>query len=158
VYSDPGKGTNFKIYLPLSTSALEEPAMTTSLVLHRGTETILLAEDDGSVRELTATVLKNFGYTVIEAVDGEEAVKKFMENKDRVNLLIFDVIMPKKNGKEAYNDIQAVSSGVKVLFLSGYTANLIHKKGILEDDANFLMKPVLVNNLLKKVRELLDEK
>jgi YesN/AraC family two-component response regulator len=81
-----------------------------------------------------------------------------MENKDRVNLLIFDVIMPKKNGKEAYNDIQAVSSGVKVLFLSGYTANLIHKKGILEDDANFLMKPVLVNILLKKVRELLDEK
>jgi PAS domain S-box-containing protein len=156
VSSDPGKGTNFKIYLPLSTSALEEPTMTTSLVLHRGTETILLAEDDGSVRELTATVLKNFGYTVIEAVDGEEAVKKFMENKDRVNLLIFDVIMPKKNGKEAYNDIQAVSSGVKVLFLSGYTANLIHKKGILEDDANFLMKPVLVNNLLKKVRELLD--
>jgi DNA-binding response OmpR family regulator len=156
VSSDPGKGTNFKIYLPLSASALEEPTMTTSLVLHRGTETILLAEDDGSVRELTATVLKNFGYTVIEAVDGEDAVKKFMENKDRVNLLIFDVIMPKKNGKEAYNDIQAVSSGVKVLFLSGYTANLIHKKGILEDDANFLMKPVLVNNLLKKVRELLD--
>jgi PAS domain S-box-containing protein len=158
VYSDPGKGTNFKIYLPLSASALEEPAMTTSLVLHRGTETILLAEDDGSVRELTATVLKNFGYTVIEAVDGEDAVEKFMENKDRVNLLIFDVIMPKKNGKEAYNDIQAVSSGVKVLFLSGYTANLIHKKGILENDANFLMKPVLVNILLKKVRELLDEK
>jgi DNA-binding response OmpR family regulator len=79
-----------------------------------------------------------------------------MENKDRVRLLIFDVIMPKKNGKEACNEIQAVCPGIKVLFLSGYTANLVHKKGVLEDGANFLMKPILVNNLLKKVRGLLD--
>lgn len=74
-------------------------------------ETILLAEDDRPVRELTATVLQNFGYTVIEAVDGEDAVKQFMENKDRVRLLIFDVIMPKKNRKEACNEIQACLPG-----------------------------------------------
>ena len=102
VYSEPGEGTTFKIYLPLIKPGIEEirPEVTTSP--ERGTETILLAEDDEEVRLFTKEVLEDFGYRVIAAVDGKDAIEKFMVNKDKIHLLLFDVIMPKENGKEAY--------------------------------------------------------
>jgi DNA-binding response OmpR family regulator len=103
-------------------------------------------------------VLEQFGYTVIEAEDGEEAVNKFMEHRDLIKLLLFDVIMPKKNGREAYAKIKIFSPGMKVLFLSGYTVDTIQRKGLLEPGMNFIMKPVPVNELLRKVRSLLDSR
>ena len=102
-------------------------------------------------------MLGRYGYNVITAEDGEDAVNKFSENRGMVQLLLFDVIMPRKNGKEAYTEIKKIKSDIKVIFISGYTADIIHKKGILEEGLNFILKPISKNNLLRKVREVLDQ-
>jgi PAS domain S-box-containing protein len=159
-YSEINKGTTFRIYLPVfKTAAVREtkPAETVGISLSRGTETILLAEDEESVRRLIRDVLKESGYKVIEAVDGEEAVSKFMENKDKIDLLLLDVVMPKMSGKEAYEIIKKVKPDIKLLMTSGYSADFISKKGIIEEGLNFLAKPMSPANLLKKVREALDK-
>ena len=117
---------------------------------------MLVAEDDNDVRAFTSSVLREFGYKVIEAVDGEDAAAKFMENTGKVDLLLLDVVMPKKNGREAYEEIKKASPDTKAIFLSGYTANIVHKQGILERDMNFILKPVSPRELLRKVREVLD--
>lgn len=156
VYSEPGRGTTFKIYLPLSDISPDE-LKKEDVFLPRGkSETVLLAEDDGNVRNLIRVVLGEYGYQVIEAVDGEDAVRKFIDNKDRVDLLVLDVIMPKKNGKEVYDEISGMAPGKKALFISGYTADIIHKKGILESGVHFISKPIAPQDFLRKVREILD--
>ncbi len=158
VESEPGKGTTFNIYLPLvKTAAREGEASKIVEIIKGGTETILIAEDDESLRELAGSVLKEFGYTVIEAKDGADATLKFHEHREKVKLLILDVIMPKKNGKEVFDEIKNISPDIKALFVSGYTSEIVHKKGIIDVGLNFLPKPILPNQLLKKVREILDE-
>jgi PAS domain S-box-containing protein len=160
-YSELGKGTTFKIYLPLieAEAEVKEPLMSAlaGAVQPRGSETILLAEDDSEVRKITRNILEGSGYRVIEAVDGEDAVTKFLLGKDEIQLLIFDVIMPKKSGKDAYEEVKKIAPGVKALFTSGYTADIIHRKGILEEGLNFIAKPVAPDILLKKIREVLDQ-
>lgn len=156
VSSEEGRGTTFKIYLPV-VPTFEGQRLSVELPpIQGGVETVLVAEDDEVVRKLTRNVLEQFGYTVIEAEDGEDAVNKFMEHRDLIKLLLFDVIMPKKNGREAYAKIKIFSPDMKVLFLSGYTADTIQRKGLLEPGLNFIMKPVPVNELLRKVRSILD--
>ena len=113
-------------------------------------------EDDKQVRSLLKEILSNAGYHIIEAVDGDDAIEVFQKNKDNVHLLILDVIMPKKNGKEVYEEIKKVKSDMKVIFVSGYSADIIHKKGILEVGLNFISKPVSPDELLIKVRDVLD--
>ncbi len=156
VYSEPGKGTTFRIYLPIATGAVEEEKEVISGEMRGGTETILVAEDDEGLRKLASTVLGAFGYTVLTAADGEEAVDIFAANREAVSLVILDVVMPKKNGKEAYEEIRKLSPDLPALFTSGYTANIIHKKGILEEGLHFIHKPVSPQELLLKVREVLD--
>lgn len=155
-YSELGKGTTFKIYLPLAESREEEKSVVL-LPPEKGTETVLLAEDDETVRRSTKEILEHWGYEVIEAENGEDAIKVFNENMDKIQILILDVIMPKMNGKEAYEEIKKIKPDIKALFMSGYTANIIHKKGILEEGINFISKPVSPNELLRKVREVLDQ-
>jgi len=106
---------------------------------------------------LSRTVLTEYGYTVIEAVDGEEAVKKFVENKDRIQLLLFDLIMPKMNGKEAYDEIRKIKPDMKVIFASGYAPDLVRQKASLENGAHLVFKPISPMQLLRKVRSVLDE-
>ncbi len=158
VCSDPGKGTTFKIYLPLIDSPVEELKPDTGApVTVGGTETILLAEDEEEVRNFCEKVLEKFGYKVITAADGEEAIQKFMENKDGINLLVFDVLMPKKSGKEAYNAIKEIRSDMKVLFMSGYSEDIIHKKGLpLKRGLHFISKPISPKRFLMRVRMALD--
>jgi len=127
-------------------------------VYSAGTETILVAEDDENVRYIAANVLEQYGYAVIQAADGEDAVNKFMDNKDRVKLLLLDVIMPKKNGREVLEKIKIFQPDIDVLFLSGYTADIMHQRGLLDKGVNFVLKPVPMNNLLRKVRAILDRK
>lgn len=159
VYSEPGKGTTFKIYLPLIKSEVEEKVSAMPAAYPEGgTEIVLVAEDDQAVRKLTKDILERFGYKVIVAEDGEDAIGKFMDNKENIQLLLLDVIMPRKNGKEVYEEIKKIKPDIKTIFLSGYTANLIHKKGILEEGLNFILKPVSPKELLRKVREALDKK
>ena len=157
-YSEPGKGTTFRIYLPLiKTEEVKEikPAEPEKPVT--GTETILLAEDEENVRELTRIVLEEYGYKVIEAIDGEDAVNKFMENKYRIDLLLFDLIMPKMSGKEAFDRIRKIMPDIKVLFASGYPADFIHREEITEQGLSFVSKPISPTALIKKVREALDK-
>jgi PAS domain S-box-containing protein len=158
VYSEPGKRTEFKIYLPLIKSAVEKDKEVIFPSIKHGTETVLIAEDDAQVREMIKAVLTGFGYTVLMAGDGEDAIRVFHENKDNIQLLIIDVIMPKKNGKEIYEAIKRVRPDIKAIFTSGYDANVIHKKGILEGGFEFISKPILPDEMLRKVRDVLDKK
>ena len=159
VYSESGKGTTFKIYLPVIKAKVEEVKEAVSAApLQGGTETILAAEDDAALRKLTRTVLEAYGYKVIIAEDGEDAVRKFMDNKDKIKLCVLDMIMPKKSGREAYDEIKKIRPDIKVLFASGYTADKIHKEGILEEGMEFILKPIFPKDLLRKVREILDRR
>ena len=111
---------------------------------------MLVAEDDEALRRLSKSVLEIFGYTVITAVDGEDAISKFRDNSDKIQLLVFDLIMPRKSGKEAYEEILKMRPDVKVLFMSGYPTDVISQKGIFEKGVGFLYKPVLPTDLLKR--------
>lgn len=154
--SEPNQGTTFNIYLPLVDHRLIENQPVRAAP-GQGTEYILLAEDDKKVRDTTRNILEEFGYKAIEAVNGDDAVRKFIDNRDTIQLLIMDVIMPKKNGKEAYEEIKIIKPDVKVLFLSGYSNDIIHRKGIIDENLNFLAKPASPIKLLSKIRELLDK-
>jgi len=156
VDSVPGAGTTFRIYMPLASETNESHADTPPARIQGGTETLLLAEDDEVVRKLTKTLLSEAGYQVLDAVDGEQAVELFLQNRDSVDLLILDVIMPKKNGKEALEEIKRTHPGVKALFMSGYAADVFEKKNIREDMQNIISKPILPAELLRRVREILD--
>lgn len=157
VYSETGRGTTFKIYLPLIKSKVKEATPADLLIIKGGKETVLVAEDDALVRELIKEVLSGYGYSVIEAGDGEETIRVFNENKDSIQLLILDVIMPKKNGKEVYDEIKEIKPDIKAIFTSGYTADIINKKGILEEGLEFILKPISPDRLLRTVREVLDK-
>jgi len=156
VYSEPGKGTTFKILLPHISSKVKSLKDEGLQNAKGGIETILIGEDDQQVRNLLKEVLSHAGYNIIEAVDGDDAIKVFHENKDKIDLLILDVIMPKKNGKEVYDEIRKVKSDIKVIFVSGYSADIMNKKGILEFGLNFISKPVSPDKLLIKIRDILD--
>ena len=157
-YSEPGMGTTFKIYLPLVKSKSEEPKAAEVVTPKGGKETILVTEDNKEVRALTKAVLDEFGYKVIEAVDGEDGINKFIANKDTIQLVMLDVVMPKKSGKEASIAIKKIRPEVKILFTSGYTADIIQRKDILDEEADFITKPVTPHELLTKIREMLDKK
>jgi DNA-binding response OmpR family regulator len=122
-----------------------------------GTETILLAEDDEHLRKLSLIVLGQMGYTVITADNGEDAVAKFKQNKDRIQLLLFDIMMPKKSGRDAYDEIRKVMPTVPALFVSGYTPDMLREKSLIEEGAVMISKPMSPQALLKKVREVLDQ-
>jgi len=119
---------------------------------------ILLAEDNDDVREGLKEVLETGGYRVIEAADGADAVRKFMEEESRtsIRLLILDVMMPKKNGKEVYDLIRKVRPDVHVLFTSGYQSDVIERQGVEADRKHFIVKPFSPQILLRKVHQILD--
>ncbi len=157
VYSKPEEGAIFNIYLPIiKQGRLDNKEKETYSAPSGGTESLLIAEDDAEVRILLKVVLAEHGYSVIEAVDGNDAVAKFMENRDRIKLLILDVVMPEKNGKDVYEEIQQTSPDIKVLFVSGYAQDVIQRRGLIEEGRDYLAKPVFPHELLVKVREILD--
>jgi len=157
VYSEPGEGTVFKIYLPLCDDAVLERTPEDIAAVKGGHETILVAEDNAALRDLSRFVLESFGYTVITAEDGEDTIAKFLENRERINLVLLDVIMPKKSGKEICAAIRKISPKMKILFVSGYTMEIIGNKGWEEGDVDFIQKPFPAKSLLSKVREVLDK-
>ena len=158
VYSEPGEGTVFNIFLPLCVeAALNNKFEDASPPAEGGHETILVAEDEATLRDLSRMVLESFGYTVITADNGEEAIAKFLENQDRINLVLLDMIMPKKNGKEVGEAIRKVSPKMKILFSSGYTDEIVTNKEMREDSFEFIQKPYPPKSLLLKVREILDK-
>ncbi len=157
VASELGKGTRYRILLPIVRAPeVSEKKNTERTIAARGTETILIAEDEAGIRDLITTILADQGYEVIDSADGEEAVRLFRENQEKVALVMLDGIMPKKSGKEACFEIKALNPEVKVIFMSGYSENMINLEETKFKDVHFLQKPVLPSNILKKVREVLD--
>jgi len=153
-----GKGTTFNIYFPAISEIVEENRPKPATALMAGTETVLIAEDDENIRNLNATFLQELGYRVLTAVDGYDALEKFNENKDKIDIVILDVVMPGKNGKEVYDRIIETRPTTKVLFTSGYTADIISSKGIREKEFDFLAKPHQPVELSRKLRKMLDNK
>ncbi|MBI4684331.1 MAG: response regulator [Nitrospirae bacterium] len=157
-YSELGKGTTFRIYLPMTKAEGPQKTKTPERVAPAGgTETILVAEDDDAVRKLSIHLLEESGYKVIEAVNGEDAVEIFMTHRDEIQLLFFDLIMPKINGREAYEKIKHVRQDVKALFTSGYPEEHIYKQDIIAQGLDFIAKPAPPAVLLSKIREVLDK-
>jgi PAS domain S-box-containing protein len=156
VSSQPGKGTTFTTYFPLAESAGSALTVQEKEELKGGSEVILVAEDNEDVRQIVTTVLRDFGYTVIEAVDGVDAVEKFNENREGIDLLLLDVIMPRKNGKEAYIELKKIRPDIRAVFMSGYTGDILSKKGISREGIPMIAKPIVIEKLLKQIRELLD--
>ena len=157
VYSEPGHGTTFKIYLPLSDQNLTIPDLRQCTFPAGGTETLLLVEDNADIRQLLRELLTEAGYRIIEAFDGQDGIEKFREHREEIRLLILDVIMPRKNGREVYEEARIIQKDLKALFMSGYTADIISRKGILEGEFNFISKPLSPSKILRKIRSLLDE-
>jgi PAS domain S-box-containing protein len=155
VYSEPGSGTTFRIYLPLIEAQVEKIKPEVIQPIETGTETVLLAEDEAAIREFIKKLLEEYGYKVITAVDGQTAINEFKAHKDKIQLVLLDVIMPNRNGKEAYEEIKKIRPDIKALFMSGYPADIIHKHDIIEKGFAYIEKPVSPTKLLKKIREAL---
>ena len=159
VYSGPGGGTTFKIYLPRveekAESVKKEIIPMDSL---RGSETILVVEDDDALRNLALEILKQSGYTVLEASNGEEALVVSEQHEGAIHLMITDVVMPGMNGGELAERLRPLQSETKMLYMSGHTVNTIVHHGILDSALEFLQKPFTLEVLVRKVREVLDKK
>lgn len=158
VHSIPGKGTTFNVALPAADAPVREKAEAPLTLPPRGTEAILLAEDDPGVRSVTRSVLMNSGYAVLEAADGQEALEMFIRHKDEIDLVILDVIMPKKDGTAVYVEMKRIRPDIVALFTSGYPADTAGGKLNEEQASHFLPKPVPPVKLLTMVRQMLDER
>lgn len=157
VYSEPGQGTTFKIYLPRIQAAQDAIGEPFAETIAKGTETVLLVEDEKSILVLGKVMLERFGYTVLAAGTPGKALAMAETYAGTIHLLVTDVVMPEMNGKELKERIEKLNPQIKVLFMSGYTADIIMHRGVLESDVHFLQKPFSLNSLAGKVREVLDE-
>jgi len=155
-YSEPERGSTFKVYLPLVREPADKVATAPTGWLPRGTETILVAEDEIGVRELACDFLQSHGYTVLQGQTPAHALQLAEENPSRIHLLLTDVVMPGMRGTELAERVAQINPAVRVLYVSGYTDNAIVHHGILEPGKNFLSKPFSREALLQKVREVLD--
>jgi PAS domain S-box-containing protein len=156
VYSEPGVGTSFKIYLPRVEQAAPTGKSGPDLApAPHGTETLLLVEDDDAVRALTRFTLQQCGYTVLEASHGEEAIRVATNHPEKIHLLVTDVVMPGMGGRVLAERLLSLHPEMKVLYLSGYTDDAVVRHGILHEEVNFLQKPFSPNALAHQVREVL---
>jgi CheY-like chemotaxis protein len=152
-----GEGTTFHIYLPRVAGALAQPGLAMAAGnLPRGNETILLAEDENSVRELIGTYLQGLGYNVLAASNGAAGIALARSYTERIHLLLSDFVMPKLGGRELASEMRKVAPGLKVIFLSGYAGHAVTPKDLEMPDARFIAKPLSLEVLAKAVREVLD--
>jgi two-component system cell cycle sensor histidine kinase/response regulator CckA len=155
VSSELGKGSVFKAYLPLAQVKGDVLEQKSPDLLYSGKEGILLVEDDAAVRHATKTLLEGLGYSVIEAANGEYAIKLFREHADKIQLVISDMIMPGISVKDVLAGLGKIKADVKVLFISGYAADVLEAKGIKRESINFISKPLRPAAFSKKIREVL---
>ncbi len=159
VYSEPGQGTSFKIYLPRHTEkaeAMPKPRQALAPAPAAGGETILMVEDEPSLRTLCQRMLEGLGYTVIAAATPGEAIRLAREHEGQIDLLMTDVVMPEMNGRDLAKNLLSIYPAIRRLFMSGYTANVIAHHGVLDEGVHFLQKPFTQNELAAKVREALE--
>jgi two-component system cell cycle sensor histidine kinase/response regulator CckA len=162
VYSEVGYGTSFKIFLPIEESDIEKEAVALQLPLLGGTETILVAEDEEALRNLAKDILEGLDYTVLLAKNGEEAIEMFGEHRERIDLLLLDVVMPRMGGWEAYQRMREINGDVPLILMTGYSAETVHSRFVKQNElmeasgATVLQKPYNVDGLGRKVRMVLD--
>jgi len=155
-HSRPGRGTDFEVYLPLTNDPGQSEQTTLSAMSNvSGSEVILLAEDDETTRSLYKKLLEEFGYIVIEAENGFQALELYRQNRDSIDLVILDAIMPGLKGMEVYHEIRALTPDERVLFCSGYNADVLEEQGTLDLNLHFIAKPFVPKELLMKIREVL---
>ncbi len=157
VESEPGRGAIFNIYLPRITDLGERtPAAVGEHPVRAGTETILLVEDETGVRQLVREMLRRLGYKIHEASNGADAVRIFAQHQNAIDLLLTDVIMPQMSGRELAERLKVLQPSLKVLYISGYTDDMLAHHGVLESNVYLLQKPFAPDELAKKLREVLD--
>jgi PAS domain S-box-containing protein len=155
VRSEPGQGTTFAFYLPLLEGSPEDSVAGTEALLPKGHGTILVAEDEDAVRALMTAILVENGYRVVEAENGVEAVARFMENRDAIDAVLLDVIMPRMNGREACEEILKVRPDVKILFVSGYAGDFLDANLLKRRENGFIQKPLRPRELISRIQESL---
>ena len=156
VYSEVDKGTTFKLYLPVVERAVDDVGTKIAGLPPGGTETILIAEDDESLRALATSMLTRAGYSVLAAADGQEALDLFSKNTERVQLLLLDVVMPRIGGREVFERIRKAHPTMPALFASGYSENAIHTNFVLDEGMELIRKPYVADDLLRHIRTILD--
>ncbi len=159
VESELDKGATFQVYLPIMEQEVAEDASAAVEIYKKvkRSSTILLAEDEEPVRKALRASLEAFGYKVIEAINGEDAVSKYKNNKRKVDFLLFDLIMPGMNGMEAFDEIKRISPQIKALFMSGYPKDILDEKGVSREELNFLYKPVTPGQLFRAMQEAMNK-
>ena len=159
VYSEPGKGTTFKVYLPRVRSATAvKPVKRTPVPPPTGTETILVVEDEEALRRVAQRILSAAGYTVLTAADGEEAVRVAAQYAGRIDLLLTDMVMPRMSGAALVEAVMQARPEIQVLYMSGYSDGGFVRQAVLGPEASFLGKPFTPTDLVRKVREVLDRR
>ncbi len=157
VYSEPGKGTIFRIYLPqFADEVSHAPATPAPEAVQHGTETILLVEDEETILKMAKRMLENLGYTVLAAGTPLEALHQAETYQDEIHLLITDIVMPEMNGRDLADKLRSNKPALRNLFMSGYTANVIAHRGILDEGVHFIQKPFSIKDLADKVRVSLE--
>jgi len=157
VYSEPDHGTTFKVYLPRAEAQATAATAAATKPIPRGTETVLLVEDELQILVMAQRILQQQGYIVLAARTPEEALKLAGEYSGSIHLLITDVVMPGMNGRELRNRLAILKPGLRCLYMSGYTANVIAHHGVLHEGVQFLQKPFSIESLARRVRETLVE-
>jgi len=153
--SEPGEGTSFRIFLPLTDRPPKNEDLDGACLWATGSETILLVEDCAAIRNVTGQLLEEHGYRVLTAGNGEEALEIFQGAAEQIELLITDLVMPRMNGRELHQEICRLSPQLPTIFMSGYTANIIEEKGSLDERVSLLFKPIKLETLLRKIRDVL---
>jgi CheY-like chemotaxis protein len=156
VYSEPGEGAIFKIFLPAIDVQPDKIRIRPPQAMVGCSAVILLAEDDLAVRSVIKTLLTEMGYNVIEAVDGQHAVEQYRQHSETIQLVLMDMIMPALNGQEAFEEIQKIKADARVLFMSGYTADYMRAKMDVAEGLRFIAKPIAPRELLKTIREIIN--
>lgn len=158
IYSEPGKGTTFRIHIPRLMDEVEKEEVAKEAPQEFHPATVLLVEDDDMVRRMTAEILENIGYSVVIAETPLEALAFFEKENTPIDLLITDVVMPQMSGTELIAKINKIKPELKVLFMSGYTENIIVRQGVLKEGIHFVQKPFNMNDFARKVRAAIEDK
>ncbi len=158
MYSEVGQGTIFKIYLPRVWDAATTRERPAAGAVPRGSETLLVVEDNDMVRRVAVRVLADSGYRVLEAADGAEALRVYAAHQGQIALVLTDVVLPGMSGKQLADQLRQAQPDLKILYTSGYSENTIAHHGVVDPGLQFLPKPYLPTTLIEKIREMLDKK